>query len=90
MSLNLVPVNTSILLPAPDPDEESLTESENEGSDDDYGPDFTQEDVDGVYRDWLVAMDREDIKLMAIMLHDNLVLALLKQLLPVKLLYSWV
>ena len=48
-----------MLLPAPNPDEESLTELENEGSDDDYGPDFTQEDADSAYRDWLVTMDED-------------------------------
>ena len=63
-------LNESILLPAPDADEESLTGSENE-SDDDYGPGFTPEDARGIYQDWLVTVDREDMKVMAMMLHDN-------------------
>ena len=34
----------------------------------DYGSDFTWEDA---YEDWLATMDREDVKMMAMMLHDN-------------------
>ena len=45
-------MNTCILLPAPNPDEVSLTE--NGESADGYGLNFMQEDADGVYRDWLV------------------------------------
>ena len=58
-------LNESVLLPAPDADDDSLTES---GSDDDYGSDFTREDADAAYQDWIVTMD---VKMMAMMLHDN-------------------
>ena len=61
-------LNESVLLPAPDADDDSLTES---GSDDDYGSDFTLEDAVAAYQDWIVTMDREDVKMMAMMLHDN-------------------
>ena len=38
-------LNESILLPPPDADYNSLTQSGNESSDDDYGYDFTLEDA---------------------------------------------
>ena len=64
-------LNESVLLHAADADDDSLTESENESSDDDYeSADFRLEDV-GVYQDWLAILDREDVKMMAMMLHDN-------------------
>ena len=45
-------------------------ESENESGDGDYSANLTLEHTDAVYRDWLVALDREDKKMMAMMLHD--------------------
>ena len=64
-------LNESFLLPAPDADDDSLTESENESSDDDYdSADFRLEDA-GVYQHWLATLERDDVKMMAMMLHDN-------------------
>ena len=48
-----------------------MTGSENESGDDEYGPHFTPEDARGIYQDWLVTVDREDMKVMAMMLRDN-------------------
>ena len=64
-------LNESVLLPAPDAEDESLSEWENESGDDEYSPDFPLEDADAVYRDWLVTLNREDKKMMAMMLYDN-------------------
>ena len=61
-------LNESLLLPAPD---DSLTESENKSKDDDYGSDLTLEDAGTAYQDLLATIDREDVKMMAMMLHDN-------------------
>ena len=64
-------LNESVLLPAPDAEDDSLSESESESGEDDYSADFALEDADAVYRDWLVTLDREDKKMMAMMMYDN-------------------
>ena len=64
-------LNESVVLPAPDTWNCSSSESENESSDDDYGTEFSQEDADAAYQDWLLSVDSEDMKMMALMLHDN-------------------
>ena len=64
-------LNESLLLPAPDDEDHSLSESDNESGDIDDSADFTREDADVVYRDWLVKLDREDKMMMAMMMHDN-------------------
>ena len=64
-------LNESLLLPAPDDEDHSLSESDNESGDVDDSADFTREDADVVYRDWLVKVDREDKMMMAMMMHDN-------------------
>ena len=51
-------LNESVLLPAPDANDDSLTESESESSDDDYGSDFTLEDAGAAYQDWLATIDK--------------------------------
>lgn len=64
-------LNESVVLPAPDVEDSSLSESEHNGSDDDYSANYTLEDAASAYQDWLVTLDREDVKMMALMLHDN-------------------
>lgn len=64
-------LNESLLLPAPDDEDHSLSESDNESGDDGDSADFTREDSDAVYRDWLLKIDREDKMMMAMMMHDN-------------------
>ena len=42
-----------------------------EEGDEDYNDQFNDDDADGVYQDWLATVDREDKKMMALMLPDN-------------------
>ena len=64
-------LNDSVMLPAPDAEDEDLSESESDSEDYGNSADLTVEDADAVYRDWLVTLDREDKKMMAMMIHDN-------------------
>ena len=62
----------SILLPGPVTGEDSDEwEGSDEDSDSEFEGTFTREDADGVYQDWLVGVDRDDVKMLALMVHDN-------------------
>ena len=61
-------LNSSILLPGPD-DENSSSSESDKSSDEDY----TQEDANAAYQRWLSTLDREVVKIMAMMISDNYV-----------------
>lgn len=60
----------SILLPGPMARNSSEESSEDDSTDDDFIDTFSHDDAAAVYHDWLGTADREDMKMMAMMLHD--------------------
>lgn len=64
-------LNDRVMLPAPDAEDEDLSESESDSGDDGDSADFSLEDTNAVYRDWLVTLDREDKKMIAMIIYDN-------------------
>lgn len=61
----------SILLPGLFSGENSNDSDGSEGNDEEYHICFTEDDADGVFQDWLLSMERQGMKMMALMLHDN-------------------
>ena len=65
-------MNESVVLPGPDTGGNSSSESDSsENSNEDYTSELCQEDADVAYQAWVLTLDREDVKMMALMLHDN-------------------
>ena len=65
--------DNSVLLPGPTGLNSSDESSHEDTSDEDFEDTFTSEEADAVYQDWLMTMERDDLKIMAMMLHDNYV-----------------
>ena len=66
------PIQDSALLPGPDCEESCPSERDNgESSDDDYACQFSQDDADAAYQDWVQSLGRDDMKMMTLMLHEN-------------------
>jgi hypothetical protein len=62
----------SIILPAPDTVEDSKrSDGECVSSDEEYEGEFHQSDAHEVYKDWLSTVPCDDLKMMALMLHDR-------------------
>ena len=61
-------LNSSILLPGPD-DENSSSSESDKSSDEDY----TQEDANAAYQHWLLTLDREVVRMIAMMISDDYV-----------------
>jgi len=64
-------MNESLTLPAPtdQPDDSSSSEASTE--DEDYNATAAEEDLSGVYKNWLDELDREDLHMMAMVMYDN-------------------
>ena len=63
----------SIILPVPSTGEYSGESDQSNSGDEEYDEQFREDEADAIYQDWLVTVDREDIKMMSLMLHDNYV-----------------
>ena len=57
----------------PRPTEESYSESESSDEDPEVSTDSLCEDIQGVYEDWIFSLNRDDKKMLAMMLYDNYV-----------------
>ena len=55
----------------PWPTEESYSESESSDKDPEVSTDLLCEDIHGVYEDWIFSLNRDDKKMLAMMLYDN-------------------
>lgn len=55
------------------PTEESYSETESSDEDPEVSTDWLCEDSQGVYEDWIFSLNRDDKKMLAIMLYDNYV-----------------
>lgn len=64
-------LDQSVVLPGPDAEDSSPSEPESGESSDEYECEFSQDDADAAYQDWLLTLDREDVKMMALMLHGH-------------------
>ena len=57
----------------PRPTEDSYSESEGSDEDPEVSTDSLCEDIQGVYEDWIFSLNRDDRKMLAMMLYDNYV-----------------
>ena len=64
-------MNESLTLPAPTDQPDGSSSSEASTEDEDYDATAAEEDLSGVYKDWLDELDREDLQMMAIFMYDN-------------------
>ena len=59
-------------MPAPDSVEDSYrSEDESGASDDEYVSEFLPADANELYKEWLSSVERNDVKMMAMMLYDR-------------------
>ena len=64
-------MNESLTLPAPTDQPDGSSGSEASTEDEDYDATAAEEDLSGVYKDWLDELDREDLHMMAMVMYDN-------------------
>ena len=64
-------VNESLTLPASTDQPDGSSSSEASTEDEDYNATTEEEDLSGVYKDWLDKLDREDLQMMAMVMYDN-------------------
>ena len=63
-------MNESFMLPAPTEYSDVLS-GESSEDDEDYEGEASDEEISSVYADWINELDREDLKMLAMLMYDN-------------------
>jgi len=64
-------MNESLVLPAPTDHPDAHLSSESSTEDEDYEVTGLEEEMSGIYKDWLDELEREDLQMISMMMYDN-------------------